>query len=100
MTKKSPPVSPLRRPRRIRQPHSGSRAGKREKKTPLRRPGRHAGQHGRNLRKGELLQITFYDRDCYRTILGTLEMVDSIGRRLCLEGKKIDFEDIWEIKGR
>lgn len=53
-----------------------------------------------NLRKGELLQITFYDRDCYRTILGTLEMVDSIGRCLCLEGKKIDFEDIWEIEGR
>lgn len=27
-------------------------------------------------------------------------MLDSIGRCLCLEGKKIDFEDIWEIEGR
>ncbi|WP_299142813.1 hypothetical protein [uncultured Dialister sp.] len=52
------------------------------------------------LKKGTALEITFYDRDSYRTLQGTLEMVDSIGRRLCLEGKKIDFEDIWEIKVR
>lgn len=52
------------------------------------------------LKKKDRVEVIFYDRDCYRTIRGTLEMVDSIGRRLCLEGKKIDFEDIWEIEGR
>lgn len=39
----------------------------------------------------------FYDRDCYRRIEGTVEMVDRIGRKLCLEGRKIPFEDVWEI---
>lgn len=79
----------------------GKQGGKKRKKRPLSedRAAMLDSMAG-NLRKGELLQITFYDRDCYRTILGTLEMVDSIGRRLCLEGKKIDFEDIWEIEGR
>lgn len=49
------------------------------------------------LKKKDRLEVVFYDRDCYRRIEGTVEMVDRIGRKLCLEGRKIPFEDIWEI---
>ena len=49
------------------------------------------------LNKKDRGAVVFYDRDCYRRIEGTVEMVDRIGRKLCLEGRKIAFEDVWEI---
>lgn len=49
------------------------------------------------LKKKDRVEVVFYDRDCYRRIEGTVETVDRIGRKLCLEGRKIPFEDVWEI---
>lgn len=49
------------------------------------------------LKKKDRVEVVFYDRDCYRSIEGTVEMVDRIGRKLRLEGRKIPFEDVWEI---
>lgn len=49
------------------------------------------------LKKKDRVEVVFYDRDCYRRIEGTVEMVDRIGRKLRLEGRKIPFEDVWEI---
>lgn len=42
--------------------------------------------------------MVFYDKGHYRSLQGTVEMVDSIGRKLCLAGVKIPFEDLWEVK--
>lgn len=49
------------------------------------------------LKKKDRVEVVFYDRDCYHRIEGTVEIVDRIGRKLCLEGRKILFEDVWEI---
>ena len=49
------------------------------------------------LKKKDRVEVVFHDRDCYRRIEGTVETVDRIGRKLCLEGRKIPFEDVWEI---
>lgn len=52
------------------------------------------------LKKKDRVEVVFYDKDHYCSLQGTVEMVDSIGRKLCLAGEKIPFEDLWEVKGR
>lgn len=42
--------------------------------------------------------ITYYDVDTYRTITGKVEQIDKIFRVLQVAGKRIYFEDVWEVK--
>lgn len=50
------------------------------------------------VRRKDRLQVVFYDEDSYCTLEGTVETVDIPGRRLCLQGREIPFEDLWEIR--
>lgn len=50
------------------------------------------------VRRKDRLQVIFYDEDSYCTLEGTVETVDIPGRRLCLQGRDIPFEDLWEIR--
>ena len=42
--------------------------------------------------------VTYYDIDTYRTVTGKVEQIDKIFRVLQVAGRRIYFEDIWEVK--
>lgn len=56
------------------------------------------------LRKGDLVEATYYGRDRYRTTIGKVRQVDSTFRMLILIGEgaqpdaRILFEDIWNLR--
>lgn len=56
------------------------------------------------LRKGDLIEATYYGRDRYRTAIGKVRQVDSTFRMLILIGEggqpdaRILFEDIWNLR--
>lgn len=50
------------------------------------------------LSKGDMAEVTWYDRDTYRTITGRVIAIDEVRRRLSLDNKSIPFQDIWDIR--
>lgn len=56
------------------------------------------------LRKGDVIEATYYGRDRYHTTIGKVRQVDSIFRMLILIGEggqpdaRILFEDIWNLR--
>lgn len=56
------------------------------------------------LRKGDLVEATYYRRDRYHTTIGKVRQVDSTFRMLILIGEgdqpdaRILFEDIWNLR--
>lgn len=56
------------------------------------------------LRKGDLVEVTYYGRDRYRTMIGKVRQVDGTFRMLILIGEggqpdaRILFEDIWNLR--
>lgn len=50
------------------------------------------------LRKGSLVRITYYNRDAYATIYGTVERLDKTLRTLRVATTDIPFDDILRIE--
>ena len=56
------------------------------------------------LRKGDVIEATYYGRDRYHTTIGKVRQVDSTFRMLILIGEggqpdaRILFEDIWNLR--
>lgn len=50
------------------------------------------------LRKGSLVRITYYNRDTYATIYGTVERLDKTLRTLRVATTDIPFDDILRIE--
>lgn len=51
---------------------------------------------GRLERRG-VARVTYYDRDAYRTITGTVARIDPIFRKLQIIHTTIDFDDLLEV---
>lgn len=49
------------------------------------------------VRRGDLVRITYYDRGGYQTRAGVVASVDPARRRLQLGGGYIAFDDIWKL---
>lgn len=47
------------------------------------------------VRRGDLVRLTYYDRDGYRTRAGRIEDIDEATRQLRMNGRYIAFDDIW-----
>lgn len=52
----------------------------------------------KEIHKGDLAEVVFYENDHYETWKGTVQEVDLIHRKLKVEEKTIPFDDIWDIK--
>ena len=50
--------------------------------------------------RGDLMRVTYYDRDGYIARIGIVESVDTVFRVLKLKGQAIPFDDILDIKIR
>ena len=51
------------------------------------------------VRKGMMLQVTFYDRDAYVTRTGVVSCVDDAARVLVLVKERIPFDMILDVRG-
>lgn len=50
------------------------------------------------VRRGDLVRITYYDRGGYITRAGVVEGVDPVRRSLRLGQRTVPFDDIWTIR--
>lgn len=51
-----------------------------------------------NIKKGDMVQVTYYRSDFYDTITGTVTAADKVFRRLTVLNTVIPFADIAEIR--
>ena len=49
------------------------------------------------VRRGDLVRITYYDRGGYKTRAGVVEAIDPVRRSLRLGQQAIAFDDIWKL---
>lgn len=51
-----------------------------------------------SVKKGDMLRVTYYDRDAYVTLDGLVASVDTVYRRLTVIKTAIPFDDIYSIE--
>ncbi len=51
-----------------------------------------------NLKKDMLVEITYYESIKYKSLKGMIERIDYIDRFIYVNNKRIDFDDIYDIK--
>ena len=52
----------------------------------------------KEIHKGDLAEVVFYEKDHYETWKGTVQEVDLIHRKLKVDERLISFDDLWDIK--
>ena len=50
------------------------------------------------VRRGDLVRVTYYDWDCYKTISGMVARIDTVYRRLQVVKTTIPFDDIRSLE--
>lgn len=51
-----------------------------------------------SIRKGDYLKITFYNKNKYDEITGTLKQIDFVNGFIHISTLKINFDDVYDIK--
>lgn len=51
----------------------------------------------RSLEKGQLVSVTYYDRDAYITLEGAVAGIDPVFRVLTVVKTRIPMDDIWDV---